>query len=48
MLAGREIRVEIGEVAKQANASAMVYYGDSAVLSVVVAKENEELKTFFH
>jgi polyribonucleotide nucleotidyltransferase len=47
MLAGREIRVEIGEVAKQANASAMVYYGDSAVLSVVVAKENERAQDFF-
>ncbi|MGI6359904.1 MAG: polyribonucleotide nucleotidyltransferase [Acholeplasmatales bacterium] len=47
MLAGREIRVEIGEVAKQANASAMVYYGDSTVLSVVVAKENEKAQDFF-
>lgn len=47
MLAGREIRVEIGEVAKQANASAMIYYGDSTVLSVVVAKENERAQDFF-
>ncbi len=47
VVANRELRVEIGEVAKQADASAMIYYGDSAVLSVVVSSENTRSQDFF-
>ena len=46
-IGGREFRVEIGEVAKQAHGSALIYYGDSAVLSVVTSKEDELDRDFF-
>ncbi|MDL2292111.1 polyribonucleotide nucleotidyltransferase [Acholeplasma sp. OttesenSCG-928-E16] len=44
---GRPLRVEIGEVAKQADASALVTYGETVVLSVVVSKETETVQDFF-
>ena len=47
MLGGRVLRVEIGEVAKQAAGSAMVTYGDSTVLSVVTAKNEASTQDFF-
>ena len=43
----REFRVEIGEIAKQALGSALIYYGDSTVLSVVTSKEDEQDRDFF-
>jgi polyribonucleotide nucleotidyltransferase len=46
-LGGRVLRVEIGEVAKQANGSAMIHYGDSTVLSVVTARNEASTMDFF-
>ncbi len=46
-LGGRVLRVEIGEVAKQAAGSAMIAYGDSTVLSVVTAKNEASTQDFF-
>jgi len=46
-LAGKPLRVEIGEVAKQAHGSVMVYYGDTVVLSTVVGKETSAETDFF-
>ncbi|CDR30988.1 Polyribonucleotide nucleotidyltransferase [Acholeplasma oculi] len=46
-LAGKPLRVEIGEVAKQANGSAMIHYGDTVVLSTVVAKSKPVQTDFF-
>src|SRR5690554_5835366 len=47
VLAGKPLRVEIGEVAKQAHGSALVYYGDTVVLSTVVGKEEPSDAGFF-
>ncbi len=47
MLGGRVLRVETGEVAKQANGAAMITYGDSTVLSVVTAKNEPTTMDFF-
>jgi polyribonucleotide nucleotidyltransferase len=47
VIGGRTLSVEIGELAKQANAAAMLYYGDSAVLSVAVAKDSASTQDFF-
>ena len=38
-LAGRTLRVDVGRVAAQANGAAMMYYGDTAVLSTATASE---------
>ncbi len=38
-LAGRTLRVDIGRVAAQANGAAMMYYGDTAILSTATASE---------
>ena len=38
-LAGRELKVEIGRVAEQANGAALVYYGDTVVLVTATASE---------
>jgi polyribonucleotide nucleotidyltransferase len=46
-LGGRVLRVEIGEVAKQAAGSATIAYGDSTVLSVVTAKNEASTQDFF-
>lgn len=46
-LGGRVLRVEIGEVAKQANGAAMITYGDSTVLSVVTARTEPSPMDFF-
>ncbi|TGB00327.1 polyribonucleotide nucleotidyltransferase [Sporolactobacillus shoreae] len=45
--AGRPLRVEIGEVAKQANGAALVYYGDTTVLSTVTASKGPKEGSFF-
>src|SRR5690554_6220419 len=44
---GRPLRVEIGEVAKQANASALLHYGGTTVLSVVANKREMSSGNFF-
>ena len=44
---GRPLRVEIGEVAKQTNASALLHYGGTTVLSVVVNKNEMSTGDFF-
>jgi len=46
-LGGRVLRVETGEIAKQAAGSAMVFYGDSTVLSVVTARNEASEQDFF-
>ena len=46
-LGGRALRVEIGEVAKQANGAAMIHYGDSTVLSVATARTEASTMGFF-
>ena len=38
-LAGRTLRVEVGHVASQANGAALMYYGDTCVLSTATASE---------
>lgn len=45
--AGRPLRVEIGEVAKQANGAALIYYGDTVVLSTVTASKEPKEGSFF-
>ena len=46
-LAGRPLTFEIGELAKQANASVLVRYGDTVVLSTCVAsKEPKDIDIF--
>ncbi|MFU8792795.1 MAG: polyribonucleotide nucleotidyltransferase [Acholeplasmataceae bacterium] len=44
---GRVLRVEVGEMAKQANGAAVISYGDSTVLSVVTAKREASTQDFF-
>ncbi len=46
-LGGRPLRVEIGEIAKQANGAALVTYGESSVLSVVTASKEPSRLDFF-
>ena len=46
-LAGRPLTFEIGELAKQANASVLVRYGDTVVLSTCVAQKNLRDLDFF-
>ena len=46
-LAGKPLRVEVGEVAKQANGAAMIYYGDTVVLSTAVTKVKVGQTDFF-
>jgi polyribonucleotide nucleotidyltransferase len=47
VIGGRELKVEVGEVAKQAAGSALVYYGDTVVLSAAVSKKTEVAQDFF-
>ena len=44
---GRKFVVEVGEVAKQANGSAMVHYNDTTVLSAAVFSNNASTADFF-
>jgi len=46
-LGGRALRVETGEMAKQASGAALISYGDSTVLSVVTAKNEASTQGFF-
>ena len=41
-LAGRTLRVDVGEVAVQANGAAFMHYGETVVLSTATASENQE------
>jgi polyribonucleotide nucleotidyltransferase len=45
--AGRELTVEIGQLAKQANGAVLVRYGDSAVLSTATASKEPKNLDFF-
>ncbi|MFW6319839.1 MAG: hypothetical protein ACOC1L_06595, partial [Bacillota bacterium] len=44
---GRQLKVEIGEVAKQATASAIIRYDDTAVLSVTQTSKEPSNLDFF-
>ncbi|HLR92485.1 MAG TPA: polyribonucleotide nucleotidyltransferase, partial [Atopostipes sp.] len=46
-VAGRELTVEIGQVAKQASAAALLRYGDTVILSTVVGSEKPSTLPFF-
>ncbi|SDG99465.1 polyribonucleotide nucleotidyltransferase [Alteribacillus persepolensis] len=45
--AGRELKVETGQLAKQANGSVLVRYGDTAVLSTATASKEAKDLPFF-
>ncbi|MEM1503361.1 polyribonucleotide nucleotidyltransferase [Domibacillus sp. 8LH] len=45
--AGRELTVEIGQIAKQANGSALIRYGDTVVLSSATASKEAKAVDFF-
>ncbi|PAE21436.1 polyribonucleotide nucleotidyltransferase [Bacillus sp. 7504-2] len=45
--AGRPLTVEIGQLAKQANGSALIRYGDTAVLSTATASKEPKKLDFF-
>ncbi|MEK3808890.1 MULTISPECIES: polyribonucleotide nucleotidyltransferase [unclassified Metabacillus] len=45
--AGRELTVEVGQLAKQANGAAMIRYGDTAVLSTATASKEPKTVDFF-
>jgi polyribonucleotide nucleotidyltransferase len=45
--AGRPLRIEFGEVAKQADGAALVYYGDTVVLSTATASKQPKDSSFF-
>ena len=44
---GRELVVETGELAKQANASVLVRYGDTVILTACVMSNNATTADFF-
>ena len=44
---GQPFRVEIGELAKQANGACIIYYGDTAVLSTATASKEPKDLPFF-
>lgn len=46
-LAGRELTVEIGQLAKQASAAALIRYGETVILSTVVGSEEPSHLPFF-
>ncbi|HFI0463051.1 TPA: polyribonucleotide nucleotidyltransferase [Streptococcus suis] len=46
-LGGRPLSVEIGELAKQANGSVLVRYGDTVVLTAAVASKKPSMGDFF-
>ena len=45
--AGRTLKVEIGQLAKQANGAVFVRYGDTAVLSAATASKEPKDLPFF-
>lgn len=46
-LGGRPLSVEVGQMAKQANGSVLVRYGDTVVLSAAVASKRPSMGDFF-
>jgi len=44
---GRQLKVEIGQLAKQANGAVLVRYGDTVVLTAAVGKKKAKKKDFF-
>ena len=42
-IAGRQLSIESGKLAKQADGAARVRYGDSVVLATAVAEEKDEI-----
>ncbi len=46
-IAGKPFVVEVGELAKQANGSCMIHYGDTSVLSVATASDEPKDLPFF-
>src|SRR5699024_3480173 len=46
-IANKDCRVEIGELAKQANGACMIHYGDTSVLSVANASKEPRDLPFF-
>ncbi len=46
-LAGRQLTVETGQLAKQANGAVLVRYGDTAVLSTATASKEAKNVDFF-
>ena len=46
-VAGRKLVVEIGQVAKQASAAALIRYGETVILSTVVGSEEPSTLPFF-
>ena len=44
---GRELTIEVGELAKQANAACLVRYEDTAVLSACVMSNKSTSADFF-
>jgi len=45
--AGRELQVEVGQLAKQANGAALIRYGDTAVLATATASKTPKPIDFF-
>ena len=45
--AGKELTVELGEMARQANAAVVVKYGDTVVLTTAVASKEAKDVDFF-
>ncbi|WP_046179215.1 polyribonucleotide nucleotidyltransferase [Domibacillus tundrae] len=45
--AGRELTVEVGQIAKQANGSALIRYGETVVLSAATASKEPKAVDFF-
>lgn len=45
--AGRQLTIETGQLAKQANGAVLVRYGDTAVLSTVTASKEPKDLPFF-
>ena len=44
---GREIKVEIGELAKQAHGAVLVRYGDTLILTAAVVSKNANILSYF-
>ncbi len=46
-IAGKDLILETGKLAKQAHGSVLVTYGESVVLSTAVAEDSDEMPDFF-
>lgn len=45
-IAGRKLKIEVGKVAKQANSSLLISYGDTVLLITVVSQDSKEKRDF--